>query len=159
MTAKTAPSPPKGERAGVRGRDFARELRRKETDAEHTLWRHLRDRQLDGCKFRRQHPIGPYIADFACPERLLIVELDGGQHAERGQYDKARTRYLGDHGWRVVRFWDNEALLQTDSVLERILSILCNHPSPQPSPRKRGEGDKRPDPCDLPRPRRGRGLG
>ena len=127
----------------MRGRDRARELRRGQTDAEGKLWLHLRDRQLSGCKFRRQHPIGRYIADFACPDAQLVVELDGGQHVKRGPYDEARTRYLQDHGWRVARFWDNDVLRETQAVLERILGLLAERPSPRPSPRKRGEGDRR----------------
>jgi adenine-specific DNA-methyltransferase len=100
----------------------------------------LRDRQLGGHKFRRQHPVGPYIADFACVERGLIVELDGGQHAEQQRYDTRRTEFMVACGFRVIRFLDNEALTQTDAVRESILRELESSPSPQPSPRKRGEG-------------------
>jgi very-short-patch-repair endonuclease len=139
--AKPAPSPPKGERAGVRGRDKARELRRSETDAERKLWHFLRDRQLGGHKFRRQHLVGPYIADFACVERRLIVELDGGQHSEQQGYDARRTEFLVAREFRVIRFWDNEVLTQTGAVLESILRELESRPSPRPSPRERGEGD------------------
>ena len=142
MTNNSAPSPPERERAGVRGRNRARELRRSQTDAERKLWRELRDRQIAEYKFRRQHPIGPYIADFACPEAHLIVELDGGQHLERTNYDQSRSRYFEKRGWRILRFWDDEALKQTNVVLERILFELVAGPSPQPSPRKRGEGAK-----------------
>ena len=110
-------------------------LRRKQTDAERLLWRHLRDRQLGGCKFRRQHKVGPYFADFACIESCLIVELDGGQHADNVLYDRNRTRFLEKRGWRLRRFWDNDVLTQTDAVLESILNELANCPSPQPSPR------------------------
>jgi very-short-patch-repair endonuclease len=100
----------------------------------------LRDRQLGGHKFRRQHPVGPYIADFACVERGLIVELDGGQHAEQKSYDARRSDALVARGFKVIRFWDNEVLTQTRAVLESILRELESRPSPQPSPRKRGEG-------------------
>ena len=130
----------------MRGHNRARELRRTQTDAERKLWLHLRDRQLSGYKFRRQHPIGPYIADFACPDVHLVIELDGGHHTESIPYDEARTRWLVDHGWRVVRFWDNDALRETEAVLERILALLAEDPSPQPSPRRRGEGDHGPAP-------------
>jgi len=141
MAREAAPSPPKGERAGVRGRENARKLRRAEADAERKLWYFLRTRQLGGHKFRRQHLVGPYIADFACPESHLIVELDGGQHAEQQQYDVRRTKALLACGYRVIRFWDNEALTHTDAVLETILHELETRPSPQPSPRRRGEGE------------------
>jgi very-short-patch-repair endonuclease len=126
----------------VTGRDKARELRRSETDAERKLWHFLRDRQLGGHKFRRQHAVGLYIADFACVERGLIVELDGGQHAGQQRYDARRTEFLVAHQFRVIRFWDNEVLTQTGAVLESILRELESRPSPRPSPRKRGEGNE-----------------
>jgi adenine-specific DNA-methyltransferase len=141
VAREAAPSPPKGERVGVRGRDKARELRRSETDAERKLWLCLRDRQLGGHKFRRQHPIGRYVADFACIECGLIVELDGGQHGEQREHDARRSKSLAAYGFTVIRFWDNDVLTQTNAVLEAILSELENCPSPHPSPRKRGEGD------------------
>lgn len=108
------------------------------TDAERLLWHHLRNRRLQGCKFRRQHPIGPYIVDFICSERMLVVELDGGQHSESISYDERRTRYLETKGYRVIRFWNNEVLRQTDAVLSSILNEM-DSPSPRPSPLK-GEG-------------------
>ncbi|MBK7332552.1 MAG: endonuclease domain-containing protein [Betaproteobacteria bacterium] len=86
------------------------------TDAEQRLWHRLRGAQLHGCKFRRQHPIGPWFADFACIERRLVVELDGGQHAERAAYDRRRTEWLRLAGWRVARFWDNEVLNEMDGA-------------------------------------------
>jgi very-short-patch-repair endonuclease len=110
----------------------ARELRRRETDAERLLWYCLRDRRLCGIKFRRQHPIGPHFADFASPERRLIVELDGGHHAERAQYDSARTTCLMERGWRVMRFWDDEVLQQPSAVVEAILMALHGAPHPDP---------------------------
>ena len=109
-------------RAG-RKRDFARELRRRMTDAELRLWFHLRNRALMGCKFRRQHPIGPYVADFVCIERALVVEADGGQHAGSG-LDLARTAYLHARGYRVLRFWNNDVLVRTETVLEQIHAAL-----------------------------------
>ncbi|HEX9275225.1 MAG TPA: DUF559 domain-containing protein [Casimicrobiaceae bacterium] len=125
----------------MRGRDEARELRRSETDAERKLWHFLRDRHLGGQKFRRQHVVGPYIAD-SCVERGLIVELDGGQHAEQQRHDARRTEFLVARGFKVIRFWDNEVLTQMEAVLESILREFVSRPSPQPSPRKRGEGDR-----------------
>ena len=102
---------------------FARQLRRQMTDAEASLWHHLRNRALMGCKFRRQHPIGPYIVDFACIERKLVIELDGGQHADNAS-DLARTRWIQANGYRVLRFWNNDALRQQQVVLAVILEAL-----------------------------------
>ena len=124
-------------------RDFARGLRRRQTDAERRLWARLRDRRLLGAKFTRQMPIGPYIADFCCREMKLIVELDGGQHAARVAHDAGRTAFLQALGYRVLRFWDNEALANTNGVLQRIAEALSStRPSPRPSP-QRGEGEGR----------------
>jgi very-short-patch-repair endonuclease len=85
-------------------RDRSRRLRHDQTDAERKLWGRLRDRQLFGAKFRRQHPIGPFIVDFCCPERLLVVELDGGQHATQEDADRRRSDFLAGLGYRVLRF-------------------------------------------------------
>ncbi|MGH7164602.1 MAG: endonuclease domain-containing protein, partial [Nitrospiraceae bacterium] len=84
---------------------FARQLRKNLTDAEQRLWRHLRLRQANGQKIRRQQPIGPYIADFVCFERTLIVEVDGGQHADSQCDDSNRTAWLEAQGFHVLRFW------------------------------------------------------
>jgi len=124
------------ERARVR----ARSLRTTPTDAETLLWYHLRDRRLAKYKFRRQRTIGPYFADFACLEAKLIVELDGGLHVEAAGYDENRSRFIEAQGYRVLRFWNNEVLTQTDAVRERILQALLEgspHPSPLP---QAGEG-------------------
>ena len=111
-------------------RNRARNLRRQQTDVETKLWCRLRDRQLCEAKFRRQHPNGPYIVDFYCPDRGLVVELDGGQHAEQTSADQARTRFLEAEGYRVVRFWDHEVLNHMDAILEDIVRLLSNpHPS------------------------------
>jgi very-short-patch-repair endonuclease len=101
----------------------ARELRRDSTDAERRLWSALRDRGLRGYRFRRQHPIGHYIVDFACTQHRLIVEADGGQHADN-EADRRRTASLEGEGWRVIRFWNNDALANTDGVVEAILLEL-----------------------------------
>ena len=103
--------------------DFARELRKSQTDTERKIWSRLRNRQLAGLKFRRQHEIGPYFADFACVDLKLIVELDGGQHADDIAKDASRTAYLKQEGWTVLRFWNNETLEKTNDVLEEILRV------------------------------------
>ncbi len=105
--------------------DHARELRQNQTDAEQLLWALLR-RQSLGAKFRRQHPIDPYIVDFCCIEKKLIIELDGGQHAESAehQYDVKRDAFLTSQGFHVLRFWNHELLTQTKDVLETIWNAL-----------------------------------
>lgn len=103
--------------------NHARRLRQTLTDAERRLWSALRGRQLGGWKFRRQHPVGPYILDFACLEGRLAVEADGGQHAD-SHYDERRSLWLIDQGWRVVRFWNNDILQNTEGVLTEILRVL-----------------------------------
>jgi very-short-patch-repair endonuclease len=116
---------------------FARRLRRQQTEAERKLWARLRARQVNGSKFRRQHPIDHYIADFCCPDRRLIVELDGGQHAEQRDEDQKRTSFLELQGYSVLRFWDNEVLRNIEGVLERIAIALRNpHPDPLPGREK-----------------------
>jgi adenine-specific DNA-methyltransferase len=127
-------------RSRERVRVRARSLRETPTDAESLLWYHLRDRRLSNYKFRRQRPIGPYFADFACLEAKLIVELDGGQHVEAAAYDENRSRFMEAQGYRVLRFWNNEVLTQTDAVRERILRALQeDNPHPNPLPQA-GEG-------------------
>ena len=105
-------------------RHRARELRNNTTDAERVLWRALRGRQLDGFRFRRQVPIGSYIADFVCPQAKLVVELDGGQHAEQTQYDAMRTAALQSLGYRVLRYWNDDALLRSSDVVAGIYRHL-----------------------------------
>jgi very-short-patch-repair endonuclease len=102
----------------------ARELRKNMTDAERTLWRHLRLRQFAGYKFRRQQPIGKYIVDFVCFERKLIIELNGSQHAEEVAYDLERSAWLEEQGFRILRFWDNQVFNETDGVKEIIIGAL-----------------------------------
>jgi len=115
------------------GTSRARKLRRTQTDAERKLWSLLRNRQLLGSKFRRQHPIGPFFADFCCPERRLVVELDGGQHVAMADADRRRTVLLETRGYRVLRFWDHELLQQPESVLE-VIGIALRTPHPHPLP-------------------------
>ena len=101
----------------------ARRLRHRSTDAERRLWALLRDRRLAGYKFRRQHPIGSFVVDFACTKYRLIVEADGGQHAENIADDQ-RTALLKRQGWRVIRFWNNDILGNAEGVIETILRTL-----------------------------------
>jgi len=104
----------------------ARNLRKNQTDAERLLWQKLRNRQLCGQKFRRQFPIDPFIVDFVCLELKLIVELDGSQHAEQIEYDQNRTEQLQQRGFKVIRFWNNDVLKNSTSVLEAINMAILN---------------------------------
>jgi very-short-patch-repair endonuclease len=109
----------------------ARDLRQNQTDVEKKLWQQLNNRQLQGFKFRRQYDLHPYIADFACVEKNLIVELDGGQHADAQEYDNERTKYFESKGFRVLRFWNNEVNENLDGVLQKISETLdAPHPHP-----------------------------
>ena len=98
----------------------ARHLRGQMTEAERLLWQHLRKRQIGGLKFRRQHPVGPYVLDFVCLETGLVIEVDGGQHGEQQSYDEDRTAWLERRGYRVLRFWNNEVLGNSEAVRETI---------------------------------------
>lgn len=100
---------------------LARRLRGAPTEAEKRLWSRLRGKQMGGIRFRRQHPIGPYVVDFFCAEAKLVIEADGGQHAEDGP---ARTAWLEACGYRVIRFWNNDILSNTDGVLLLIIQAL-----------------------------------
>ena len=110
----------------------ARALRSSLTDAERNLWSHLCMRQVRGFKFRRQRPIGPYIADFICLERRLIIEVDGSQHAQHAERDARRDDYLTGLGFNVFRFWDNSVLKETGAVLEVIAQALEGEGDPHP---------------------------
>ena len=119
----------------------ARELRRQSTDAERALWSRLRGRGLQGVKFRRQARIEHYIVDFLSTKHRLIIELDGGHHADQRESDDARTRDLESRGFRVLRFWNNDVLREPDSVLEAILLHLESGRSRSgPLSRTAGEG-------------------
>lgn len=122
---------------------YARQLRGSQTDAENLLWYLLRNRRFCGFKFRRQHPVGGYILDFYCHEALLAIELDGGGHAVETQvaYDSQRTKELEGTGIRILRFWNNDLLRDTEAVLEAIYAAL-QQPSPGASrhPLPEGEG-------------------
>ncbi|MBD9480612.1 endonuclease domain-containing protein [Pseudoxanthomonas sp. PXM02] len=122
----------------MESRTFAKQLRRNMTDAEHRLWNQLRAHRLDGEKFRRQQPIGPYIVDFVHFGARLIVEADGGQH--NGSHgDTGRDPWLTQQGFRVLRFWNNEILLHTDVVLESIWQALRERAPSPPTPLPQGE--------------------
>jgi len=104
----------------------AEQLRQNMTDAERALWRHLRSRQLSGHKFRRQQPLGPYIVDFVCLEKRLVIELDGGQHAITDQacYESDRTVWLEQSGYQVLRFWNHDVLQSIEAIKQAIFSAL-----------------------------------
>jgi very-short-patch-repair endonuclease len=141
---------------------FARKLRVEETEEEYFLWSDLRGRRLNGHKFTRQIPLGPYVVDFLCRDTRLVVELDGGQHSESG-YDDERTKWLNSQGYSVIRFWNNEVRFERTAVLETILAALEGRifvarddiryspggaPSPCPLPEGRG-GDQMGDYAEL----------
>jgi adenine-specific DNA-methyltransferase len=114
----------------------ARSLRRGQTDADRKLWRLLHSRRLGDAKFQRNHPIGNFFADFCCLKARLVVEVDGGQHADETQaaYDRRRTAYLRSRGFTVMRFWNEEILKESDRVLEQIYEALANKEQEEPSP-------------------------
>ncbi len=112
--------------------DIARKLRRNSTDAELYLWNRLRARAIGGFKFVRQEPIGPFVVDFVCRDRFLVIEVDGGQHAERAS-DAQRDRWLKEHGYRVLRFWNNDVLGNVSGVLEVIADALHTDSPPHPA--------------------------
>lgn len=118
---------------------FARGLRHRMTDAERVLWRHLRGRRFERWKLRRQHQVSGYIVDFACLAAGLVVELDGGQHPDNASADAIRTQVLNAAGLRVIRFWNDDALLRTDIVLQEILHALSTPPHPGPLPTEERE--------------------
>jgi very-short-patch-repair endonuclease len=101
-------------------KDFAKGLRSNMTEAEHRLWYYLRGHRFLGLKFKRQKPMGRYIVDFICIEQRLVIELDGGQHQEQAVRDAERDSWLAEQGYRVLRFWNNEVLNETEAVLEAI---------------------------------------
>lgn len=142
-------------------REFAKHLRSRMTESENRLWRHLRAHRLNGEKFRRQQPIGPYVVDFVHFGARLIVEADGGQHNDAPR-DKQRDNWLREQGFRVLRFWNNEITGNLEGVLATIMDAVTDPPSP-PAPLPQGErgdsptalagdDDSKPLPC-------GKGVG
>ena len=115
---------------------IAKILRKRLTDAEKFLWGHVRGKQLEGFKFRRQEPIGNYVADFVCYEKRVIVEVDGSQHCS--EKDHERDRWFEGQGFKVIRFWNNEVLKNTEGVWEVIRKTMLISPSPNPSHQGRG---------------------
>lgn len=139
-----APSPFEGEGWGEGKKDltnFAKDLRKNQTEAEQKLWNLLKNRQLEDCKFRRQHQINDYIVDFVCLEKKLIIELDGGHHNEEKNLkeDEIRTKNLEKEGYKVLRFWNDEVLQNVEGVYEAI-SDNINYPHPNPLPQREREG-------------------
>jgi len=113
--------------------DHVKNLRKNLTDAERLIWKHLRSRQFEGLKFRRQEPIGDYIVDFVCFERNLILEIDGGQHAEQKMQDSERDKWFQARGFTTLRFWNNDVLKNVVGVIETIRKKL-NTLTPRPLP-------------------------
>ncbi len=108
----------------------AKQLRQQPTKAEAKLWHRLRRKQVGGLRFRRQAPIGPYIVDFFCPNARLVVEVDGGQHADQRCYDNRRTEWLEERGYRMLRYWNNEVLENLEGVLAEIQRTATKSPPP-----------------------------
>ena len=124
--------------------DNAKSLRANQTETEQRLWYHLRAHRFMGLKFKRQKPMGRYIVDFVCMERGLIVELDGGQHADAVMKDQRRDAWLRGQGYTVLRFWNNEVMQNLEGVLERIRSAVALSPSPSPVNGRGERGRSRP---------------
>ena len=121
----------------------ARKMRKEPSGPEAKLWYFMKGKNLGGFRFRRQHPIDRFIVDFYCHETKLVVELDGNSHAEQREYDAIRTAWLESKGYTVIRFWNNQVVQDTESVLQLILAKceeLSDEPRPSPSP-SRGEGN------------------
>ncbi len=141
-----SPSPSGGRGVGERARKeqllkYAKDLRSNQTEAEQRLWYHLRAKRFMGLKFKRQKPIGPFIADFVCLERKLVIEADGGQHGSEDDYK--RDEWFAAQGFTVLRFWNHEILGETEAVLERIREVVVQPSLPAPLPSK-GEGSQTP---------------
>jgi very-short-patch-repair endonuclease len=114
---------------------LAKNLRKRSTNAERHLWKHIRTKQIEGLKFRRQEPIGRYIVDFVCYEKGVVVEVDGGQHSE--EVDAERDEWLRTQGFEVLHFWNHDVLLNIEGVVETILKN-CTQRSPSPTPPIKG---------------------
>lgn len=111
----------------------AKKLRANQTEAEQRLWYHLRAHRFMDLKFKRQKPMGCYIVDFVCVEQQLIIEINGGQHAEQTGYDQHRDAWLRSQGYTVLRFWNHEVMQQLEGVLEQIRNAVALSPGPSPT--------------------------
>ncbi|MGV8900086.1 MAG: endonuclease domain-containing protein [Burkholderiaceae bacterium] len=120
----------------------AKTLRTNQTDAEQRLWYHLQAHRFMDIKFKRQKPLGRYIVDFVCLELRLIIEVDGGQHAEQVEYDQCRDAWLRNQGYTVLRFWNNEVMQQLDSVLEQIRVATSLSPGLSPASGREEQGNR-----------------
>jgi very-short-patch-repair endonuclease len=129
--------------------DRARVLRRQMTEAERRVWQMLRMRQVNGCRFRRQAPIGRYIVDFVCHEARLIIEVDGGQHDAAAQPEAERSRFFEGQGYRILRFWNNEVLENREGVLMTIAAALAAASPPRDHPHPTPEGSPPPQPSPI----------
>lgn len=129
---------PYQDKASKRPTARSRELRRNMTAAERRLWSRIRARQVADTRFNTQFPIGPFVCDFVSRGAKLIIEVDGSQHADQAQKDARRTAHLKAQGYRVVRFWNNDVLENTDGVVQVIARILSDRPSPSPSRKREG---------------------
>jgi very-short-patch-repair endonuclease len=118
----------------------ARTLRNEATDAERALWKQLRSKQVLGARFRRQHPINDYIADFVSFDAMLLIELDGGQHSEQEAYDAKRTRHIESLGFTVLRIWNNEVFTNLGGVMDTIFALVGERLKPHPPPNLPLEG-------------------
>ncbi|MFH1856656.1 MAG: DUF559 domain-containing protein [Candidatus Omnitrophota bacterium] len=128
----------------INSKNLARNLRKNSTDTEQYLWRYIRNKQLEGFKFRRQQVIGKYIVDFVNFENKIIIELDGGQHAVYQEKDKVRDNWFKKQGYEVLRFWDNEVLNNVEGVLEVIREkLLFYYSTPHPNPLPQGERENK----------------
>jgi very-short-patch-repair endonuclease len=126
----------------------AKEMRRNPTKSEAILWSHLRNRQIEGRKFRHQVWIGPFVVDFVCLKAKLVIEADGSQHLDNAEYDHHRSLFLEGEGFCILRFWNNEVIENIEGVLELVRDRLLSQTRPSPSPASRG-------PLPLPRGERG----
>jgi very-short-patch-repair endonuclease len=114
---------PRKKRSNPKTKHQAIQLRKKSTPAERKLWSKIRDDQL-GVTFRRQHAVGNFIPDFCSPKAKIIIELDGSQHLEQGEYDEERTKFLVSLGYKVIRFWNNDVMNNIDGVILAIMNVL-----------------------------------
>jgi very-short-patch-repair endonuclease len=131
----------------ARARKFARDLRKALTETEKALWQELRRGKIPGTRFRRQVPIGPYVADFACLQCKLIIELGGSQHVDQATYDDERTKFLEAQNFRVLRFWNGTVSEEREAVIEAIVWAVTHpdwrqHRDPLPNPPSAGEGEE-----------------